>query len=209
MSSHKTGREQHEVSSFVSVERFHPYRTFLFFSIVGSAVLFLGICLLYAIKRSADLRVDGFQLPKSFILSTIVMLFSSYSLTHSLQAFKTDQVKKLAASLTATFVFSMFFIALQAFGWYQLYRAGFFINSPSAVAFLYMLTGLHFLHVMFGIVYLLSCMIKVYSARRDMVKSLMFFSDRYQQTKIELLNIYWHYVDFLWLGLFMMFLFTL
>ncbi len=209
MSSQKTGSEQGKVSDFVKVERYHPYKTLLFFGLVGSAIMFLGIVLFYAVKLTATGSIPGFTLPRSFVVSTIVLLFSSYSLTHTVQAFRQDNIKKLTASLTVTLFLCLVFLGLQVAGWYSLYRSGIFLNSHTGAAFLYVITGLHFLHMLTGLVYLFSCMKPVYVAYGDMVKSLLYFSNRYQHTKIELLNIYWHYVDFSWLALFMMFLFTL
>jgi cytochrome c oxidase subunit 3 len=209
MSSQKTGRDKDKLTGFARIEKFHPYKTFLFFGLVGSAVLFLSLILFYVIKISSGTPLNGFRLPKAFFVSTIVMLFSSYGLSRTMRAFKNDQIKELSLALTATLIFSLIFTGLQAIGWYQLFKEGFFINSRSGVAFLYLITGLHLLHVLIGVIYLVTCISPVYLASKDMVKALVFFSDKFQQTKIELLNIYWHYVDFLWLCLFFMFLFTL
>jgi cytochrome c oxidase subunit 3 len=209
MSSQKTGSDKDRLTGFAKVERYHPYKTFMFFGLVGSAVLFLSLMLLYIIRISSTETVTGFNLPKAFFVSTIVLLFSSYSLSRTQRAFRNDNMRELSYALTATFVFTLLFSALQVTGWYQLYKAGFFINARTGVAFLYMITGLHMLHIVAGLVFLISCLVPVYSGSGDMVKALVFFSDRYQQTKLELLNIYWHYVDFLWLCLFLMFLFTL
>ncbi len=209
MSSQKTGSDKHKLTGFARVERFHPYKTFLFFGLVGSAVLFLALTLMFAIKLSTAAPMENFRLPKAFSVSTVIMLFSSYALSRTQRAFHNDRVTELAYALSAAFVCAVVFSALQVTGWYQLYKAGFFLRTQSGVAFLYMITGLHLMHVIAGIVFLISCIVPVYRAHNDMVKSLVFFTDKYQQTKIELLNIYWHYVDFLWLCLFFMFLFTL
>jgi len=209
MSSQKTGSDKVSRTGFTIVEKLHPYKTFLFFGLVGSAVLFLALMLMYAIKLSAGGALASFTLPKAFFVSTIIMLFSSYGLTRSQRAFRNDNIRELAYSLTGTLILAIAFSGLQIAGWYQLYKAGFFIKTQSGIAFLYMISGLHLLHVFCGIIFLISCITPVYKAGKDMVKGLIFFSDKFQQTKIDLLNIYWHYVDFLWLGLFFTFLFTL
>lgn len=209
MKSPKTGSDRENLKGFARMEKFHPYKTFLFLSLVGSAVLFLALILVYTVKISVNDPLNSFNLPKPFILSTVVMLFSSYSLTKTGVCFKQDKIQELSLALTTTLLLSFFFIALQSLGWKQLYDAGFFINEQTGVTFLYVLSGLHLLHVIVGIVYLLSCILPVYRASGDMVKALVFFSNSYQEAKIEMLSIYWHYMDFLWLSLFLMFLFTL
>lgn len=209
MSSQKTGSDKDKLTGFARVERFHPYKTFLFFALVGSAILFLAMMLMYFIKISSSAPLEGFRLPKAFFVSTIVMLFSSYGLTRTQRAFRNDEIRELAWMLSATLVFAIAFSALQITGWYQLYKSGYFVSTRPGIAFLYMITGLHLLHVIVGIIILMVCMVPVFAAANDMVKALVFFTNKFQQTKIELLNIYWHYVDFLWLCLFFMFLFTL
>ena len=209
MSSQKTGSDKDRLAGIARVERFHPYKTFMFFGLVGSAVLFLALMLMYTIKLSASDPIADFKLPKSFFVSTIVMLFSSYGLTRAPGAFRNDKIRELAVSLTATFIFALAFTALQVAGAYQLYKAGFFLNTKPGITFLYLISGLHLIHVLAGFVLLMVCIIPTYRASGDMVKALVFFSNKFQQTKIDLLNIYWHYVDFLWLCLFFMFLFTL
>lgn len=209
MSSQKTGSDKDKLIGFARIESFHPYKTFLFFGLVGSAVLFLTIILLFAVKHSANSPLLDFKMPKLFFLSTVVLLFSSYSLSGTLHFFKTDDIRSLSFALFSALGLSLVFSGLQVACWYQLYKSGFFITTETGVSFLYLITGMHMLHVFIGIIFLLTCIRPVFYASGDMVKALVFFSDKYQRTKIELLNIYWHYIDFLWLSLFFMFLFVL
>ena len=87
-------------------------------------------------------------------------------------------------------------------------NSGYFISTNVGVSYLYVITGMHFLHVTGGMIYLMVMSLRVFGASNDMVKSLMFFSDDYQFTRLQLSTVYWHFIDALWVLLYFMFLFS-
>ncbi|HNR19379.1 MAG TPA: cytochrome c oxidase subunit 3 [Bacteroidia bacterium] len=189
-------------------QRFHPYKTFLFFALLGSSVIFLAISFLYitAVSKIPDLQ--NFRLPKAFTLSTILMLFSSYSVSLSLKAFNNDSFNGVIKSLVITLTLTLLFCVSQFFGWKEMYDGGFFISTNLGVSYLYIISGLHLLHVLGGLGVLVYTTYKCYNKSLDMVDSLLFFSNKMEYIKLELLGIFWHFIDVVWLCLFLMFLFT-
>ena len=190
------------------MEKFHPHKTLLFFGLVGSTVLFLSMTFLYVITVSRSGTPDAFQLPKSFSVSTVFILLSSFSISGAVKAFKNDALLELKISLMSTLAFGMLFCLSQAIGLKIMIDSGYFISSNVGVSYLYVITGMHFLHVAGGMIYLLAISFRVFSSSGDMVKSLLFLSDDYQYTRLQLSTIYWHFVDALWVILFFMFLFS-
>ncbi len=190
------------------VEKFHPLKTFLFFGLLGSTVVFLTITFLYLTTINKQPAIANFVLPKAFTISTLLLLFSSYTISRSLKAFNNDSFDNLLKSVITTLCLALIFCVSQFFGWKNLFDAGFLLSSQVGISYLYVLTGLHFLHVVVGIGFLIYLTYKAYSKSQDMVDSLMYFSDKNQQAKLELVCIFWHFVDFLWLCMFLMFLFT-
>jgi len=190
------------------MEKFHPYKTLLFFGLVGSTILFLTMAFIYIITVNRIGSPENFQLPKAFSLSTILMLLSSFSISGAVKAYKNDAMKELKIALSVTLVIGVLFCLSQAWGLKNMIDTGFFISSNVGVAYLYVITGMHFLHVAGGMIYLLIISYSVYNNSGDMVKSLLFFTDEYQLTRLQLATIYWHFVDALWIFLFFMFLFS-
>jgi cytochrome c oxidase subunit III len=204
----KTRSDSDNLRGFKRLEKFHPFKTFMFFGLVGSTVLFLSMVFLYFVTISRAGNPVNFQLPKAFSVSTIFLIISSYSISGAVKAFKNDSFDNLKFSLVTTLLSSSIFCVFQVFGWIKLSNAGFFINSNVGVAYLYVITGMHLLHVVGGMFFLIYLSAIVFSKSGDIVKALMYFTDDLQLTRLQLATIYWHFVDALWVLLFFMFLFT-
>ncbi len=204
----KTRDDKQGLSGFERMEKFHPYKTLLFFGLVGSTVLFLTMAFIYIVTVSNAGNPANFQLPKSFSVSSVFMLLSSFAISGSVKAFRQDAMKELKLSLVLTFVLGALFCISQAWGLKKMIDTGFFISSNVGISYLYFITGMHFLHVAGGMIYLAAISFRVFGSAGDMVKSLMFFSDDNQLTRLQIATIYWHFVDALWILLFFMFLFS-
>jgi len=209
MGKDKTGREQNINIDHQYQERLIPYKTFLFFALTGSTILFLSLLLMLIIWLTHNSSVENFYMPKPFILSTIVLLLSSYVITLAKDAFKNDDSKQLILSFTGSLGLSMFFTCLQFLGWKDLYNQGFFIDGEVGISLVYIITGLHFLHVICGLLWQFYLSLRAYDVWNDPVKSLLYFSNRFEGTRIDLFSAYWHFVDGLWLCVFLTFLFAL
>ncbi|MBC7861334.1 MAG: cytochrome c oxidase subunit 3 [Bacteroidia bacterium] len=118
-----------------------------------------------------------------------------------------DKPKKLKRSMLLALFFSVLFVFFQFLGWSALLSKGLDLQSSPSVSYLYILTGLHVLHVAVGIVFLLVSVFRSHKNTTDNVKALIFFSDPIKRSRLKLLNNYWHTIDFLWVYLFLAFLF--
>lgn len=209
MSAKKEGQKTNREKAFRRLENMHHHKTFLFFAIIGSTLAFLSLVFLYAIRIS-DLKVlDGFTLPKIFSVSTIVFLISSYTISRCASAFKADNMNDLRISLFLTLILGMVFCATQVLGFRELYKAGFYINEHPGVAFLYLITGFHLMHVLLGFVAVSYLNFNANIVSNDMVKQLLFFSSKREKNKLEIVTFYWHFVDVIWLVVYFVFLFSL
>ena len=209
MSKNKTGKESDVDIDSRHLERVHPYKTFLFFSLVGSSILFLSLVFLYIIWMTQNPPVNHFRLPKAFVIGTLSLLISSFAVTKAQEAFRNDDNKKLLVSFTITLGLTLLFCAMQLIGWTELYDRGLFFNGPAGVTFLYIISGLHFLHLGVGLLWQFYLAIRAFDIWNDPVKSIVYFSNKFEGARIDLFAVFWHYLDLLWLCLFLTFLFTL
>jgi cytochrome c oxidase subunit 3 len=83
------------------------------------------------------------------------------------------------------------FVFLQYFGFQELWENGITLTRNVSFSFLYIIVGLHALHVLGGVIALLIMYLKSFSRRRK----------NYNQIYIDLMNTYWHFVDLLWVYL--------
>lgn len=208
MAVRKTG-QQESLSGLPVSDRPHPYKTYLFFAITGSSILFLALSCVYIIWLTHNPPEASITIPKPFIVSTILLLISSYSVSQTHKAFLEDNNQRLLIQLALTLLLGISFVVFQIWGWIDLVDAGFFLDGEAAVSFVYILSGIHLLHVAGGLLYLLFLNLKVFDNWNDPVKRLLYFTNRFELIRLDLIAAYWHFVDVLWLVLFLTFLFTL
>lgn len=209
MSQGKTGKDTNSTSLLVFKERMSPYKTYMFYALVGSSVLFISLVIMFMVWITHNEPIENLHFPKSFVLSTILLLFSSYTASLMKKFYKEDNAENLLLTLCSTLLLSFSFVICQVSGWKNLFDQGFYINGDVGIAFVYIITGLHFLHVGCGMIYLFYLNLKVFDIWKDPVRSLLYFSNQFEGTRLDLFGTYWHFIDGLWLFLFLTFLFIL
>lgn len=171
----------------------------------GIVILFFGLTYGYLFHMGQNWL--EFDLPKIFWLSTIAILAVSFLMNRLLIEYDRDNRKNLRRLLLGSTIFAFLFIYCQVRGWFMLYANGIELGTSPSTSYLYVLTGLHALHVLVGIIFLLVSNYRVYFHTGDEVKALLFFSDPVRRTRLKLMRNYWHTIDFVWLFLFFVFLY--
>jgi cytochrome c oxidase subunit III len=138
--------------------------------------------------------VDWRPMPAPSLLwvNTLVLIMSSIALMWAQAAARQGQIENVKTGLLAAGASSLAFLVGQVLAWRQLSAAGFFFRSNPADAFFYMLTAVHALHVLGGLVGLGRTADKVWRAAPMSQIRL----------SVELCAIYWHFLLFVWLVLF-------
>ncbi|OKL41801.1 cytochrome c oxidase subunit 3 [Pontibacter flavimaris] len=192
-------------SAFKRIERMHPIRMLLYLSMVGIGVLFFVLVVAFA--RTGGFPEGQFDLPKFFSISTIILLFSSYTISRVPRFYKQEKLKKMARYLGATLGLGLLFIGAQLIGWNEMTKTGVYFSGKSSGTYLYLISALHILHLSGGIIFLSFMVFKMVYVNSDAVRSLVFIRDPFRRLQLSMLNSYWHFLDFLWLGLYLVLLF--
>ena len=159
--------------------------------IVSIVMLFAAFTSAYLVRKAEGNWVE-FKLPDLFYYSTGVLMASSISMHAALIAAKKDQFNALRLSISITFVLGLVFLAMQYYGWAQLVEMNvYFVGNPSG-SFVYVFSGLHGLHLISGLVVLLVALVAAFRLRIN-AKAL---------TQIKICSTYWHFLDALWVYLF-------
>jgi len=116
-----------------------------------------------------------------------------------------DQTQKYQQALIATMVLSVLFMIAQIFAWRSLFSQEIFINTDNSASYLYVISGLHFAHVIAGLPFLGMFLWKARKQMKEPVSVLVYFSDPEKRLKLRLLTIYWHFLDGLWIYLVLFF----
>lgn len=141
------------------------------------------------------------KLPSIFIFNTLVLLTSSGAMIWAKRCYKADDTENYQRALIATMVISVLFMILQGVGWYQLFSNQIYIYSDNSAGYLYVISGLHFAHVIAGLPFLGLFLWAARKRMKEPVSVLVYFSDPEKRLKLRLLTIYWHFLDLLWIYL--------
>lgn len=183
--------------------KIHPFKLFMWIAIIGIAIMFGFLIVGFALTNN----IAKFYLPKYFTFSTILLILSSISMGYTLEAFKADKIKTLHTSLVFSFLIAELFVYSQWCGWKELQAHGIFLQGEANGSYLYVLSGLHLVHFLGGVIFLLVIYWKVYLAFKDPVKNIIYVTDPFEFMKLQLLNIYWHFMGALWLIMYFVFLY--
>lgn len=180
-----------------TLKRQKAQRNLVWLGTLSIVMLFAGLTSAYVVRRGAG---DWFSivLPQVFWISTAVIIFSSITLNFALSSFKKNKTKAGVLFLATTFVLGLVFAWCQWQGWGELVKNGIYLrHAPGQTSlisgsYIFLLTALHLAHVAGGIIALLI----------SFIKSLR---GRYSATNVHGLRlsaIYWHFLDALWIYLF-------
>ena len=198
-------------SAFSRIERMPPLLIALYLGLLAITVMFVLLVAAYAATRIRSGVPTGlYALPRYFSLSTIVLIVSSYTLGQARRLYAQDDLSSLGRCLGATMLLGCVFSGLQVLGWRELMAQGVPFQgqgSNSSGEFIYLISALHVAHLLGGMLFLLSLLLRVVHADRDGVRALVFIRNPYYRQQLQLLETYWHFIDGLWVVLFAVFLF--
>jgi cytochrome c oxidase subunit 3 len=173
--------------------KMNPKKFMLWLAIVSIIMMFAGWTSGYLVRK-AEGRWHEFELPQIFWYSTGILLISSISMFFAVQAAKKDNFSTLKTAISITFVFGLAFLVTQVIGFSDLIKNQlYFAGSDVASSWIYVLVGLHAVHVVSGLIVLLI----------SLISSFKFTKDSKNLTRIQLCATYWHFLDGLWLYLFL------
>lgn len=174
----------------------HPQKFALWLFLVTVTMMFAALTSAYVVKQ-ADNNWLVFDMPKAFIYTSICIFLSSVSMQWAYISAKRDSMGQLKLSIAITFVLGIAFLVGQYLSWSELVAMDvYFVGNPAG-SFIYVLTGLHGVHLISALIFLLVVFIAVF---RYKVHSK-------RLTRIEMCATYWHFLGALWLYLYFFLLF--
>lgn len=168
----------------------------LLFAMVSMTMMFAGLTSAFVVSKSRTDWLKDFQLPSAFFYSTLVIIGCSVTFHLAKTAMQKDNRKATTNLLLTTLALGILFVVLQFVGFEQIVANGYYFTgaeSTITTTFLYVVTVTHLFHLAGGII---SLLVIIYNH----------FKQKYNSTQtlgIELGAMYWHFLDFLWVYLFL------
>ena len=176
-------------------KKIHPHKFTLWVGISAIIMMFAGLTSAYIVKRDQP-GWTSFTTPVAFYYSTVVMLISSVTIFLAGKSFKERRMVRYRKLVGATTILGLVFILLQILGFRHLWATGTTFHGSGAGQFLYIIAGLHGLHVLGGVIATFTLWLRAGNTR---IRS-------YNMVPVDVVSTYWHFVDLLWLYLFIFFL---
>lgn len=159
-------------------------------------MMFAGLTSAYVVRQAGGNWLE-FTLPDSFTYSTIIIIISSVFLHFSYFSINKGKEASYKIFLVVAFIMGLFFLVLQYYGWTQMENMGIMFIGNLSGSFVYVISAVHAAHVLGGIGALAMAMIHALS--------LDFFVNDKRRNRFKITVTYWHFVDILWLYLFLFF----
>ena len=158
-----------------------------------------------------SLEIGGENIPLILIaIMTFILISSSGTMAMAVMfGYRQDRVKS-ALLMLATAAFGATFVGMQAFEWTKLIVEGVrpWGNPFGAAQFgstFFMITGFHGFHVSIGVVFLIITARKVWRGDYDTNRRGFFTSRKGDFGAVEIMGLYWHFVDLVWVFIFALF----
>ncbi|MDT0675055.1 cytochrome c oxidase subunit 3 [Autumnicola musiva] len=177
------------------IKRSRAKKMMLWFGIISMVMMFAGLTSAYVVSKTRPDWLVSFELPQAFYWSTITIALSSVTFVLAQKSIISGKRKNASTLLIGTFMLAVLFMIFQFKGFSDIVSSGYyFTGSESSIttSFIYILVVAHLAHLAAGLMVLL---VVIYNH----------FKQRYhkgQMLGIELGATFWHFVDFLWIYLF-------
>ena len=172
----------------------------LLFSLLSLTMTFAGLTSAYLVSKGRPDWLVDFELPELFFYSTFILLLSSVSIQVSKYNLNKNKANKdVLIWLILTLLLGIIFVVFQLFAFKSLIEQGYYFSgaqSTITTSFIYVLTFLHAVHLFAGIIVLFFL---IFNTAKN----------KYQLNKLgfNLGVTFWHFLDILWLYLFLFFYF--
>jgi cytochrome c oxidase subunit III len=166
------------------------------FAMLSMTMMFAGLTSAFVVSKSREDWLQNFQMPIAFYFSTVAIILCSICFHLAKTAIRKDDKSKTTLFLLVTLALGIAFVFLQFEGFRELTNQGYYFTGPQSnitTTFLYTVAIVHIGHLLGGII---SLLVIIYNH----------FKQKYNSTQtlgIELGAMYWHFLDGLWIYLFL------
>ncbi|MGV3545585.1 MAG: cytochrome c oxidase subunit 3, partial [Pedobacter sp.] len=147
----------------------------------------------YLVFMASKGKGHGLILPEVFTYSTIVLVASSITLFIAARSLKKGDRRLQQIFLWITLALGIVFGVLQYQGWSSLVQTGAnLVNNNAAISMIYIVSGFHLLHILGGLAFIINSLVGSY---REVSQEVAEF-------KQDITSIFWHFIDILWIYLY-------
>src|SRR5690625_2437825 len=171
-------------------------KNILWFAMISLAMSFAGITSAFVVSSERPDWVDDFQIPGAFYVSLALILLSSLTIHLAKKAVQQEKSQRGMVLLLTTLALGLGFVYFQFAGFSEIIASGYYFTGPTSsitTSFVYLMVLLHVAHVFGGVISLFVVIYNHYKQKYKGGKTL----------GIELAATFWHFLDAIWIYLFL------
>jgi cytochrome c oxidase subunit 3 len=183
-----TIQQQEEMTTSLKSKKF-----LVWLFVVSSTIMFGGWTSYYLVFMASKGKGHGLVLPEVFTYSTIVLVVSSICLFLAARFLRNGERGFQRLFLWITLALGVVFGILQFQGWWSLVQTGaVLVNNNAAISMIYVISGFHLLHIIAGLAFVINSLVGSYKE----------VSQEVAEFKQDITSIFWHFIDILWIYLY-------
>ena len=179
-----------------ALKQYKAKKMMLWVGMISMAMTFAGLTSAYVVSSSRADWLSQFKIPGSFTISTLLILISSLSFYLAKKSLLSKNIKATKILILTTFMLALLFVYFQFKGFADIIAQGYYFTgaeSSITTSFLYVLVLLHLAHLFAGIIVLLVVYFRLVRGSYSGSNTLGF----------ELAHLFWHFLDILWIYLYL------
>jgi len=170
-----------------------PKKFIVWLFVVSSTIMFGGFTSYYLVFAASKGKGHGLVLPDAFIYSTLLIIASSVTLTLASRALRKLNFSLQRKMLWATIILAFGFGFMQFVAWGSMVKTGAtLVGNNAAISFIYVVPLMHLFHIIAGLGFITSSLTGSY-------KNITLAKNKF---RMEITSIFWHFIDILWIYLY-------
>ena len=170
-----------------------PKKFIVWLFVVSSTIMFGGFTSYYLVFAASKGKGHGLVLPDAFIYSTLLIIASSVTLTLASRALRKLNFSLQRKMLWATIILAFGFGFMQFVAWGSMVKTGAtLVGNNAAISFIYVVPLMHLFHIIAGLGFITSSLVGSY-------KRITIAKNKF---RMEITSIFWHFIDILWIYLY-------
>lgn len=189
-------------TQYLSFSAASRYRIGMWVALASILMLFTALSSAYIVRAASANDWQPLAMPRILWLSTTLILISSGTLEIARRKWKDAANNEYRQWMLITLGLGIGFVISQVFAWRQLVGQGVYVDSNPHSSFFYLLTAAHGVHLLGGLIAL------AYFSFRDRAMHKDQLALAKSRSGADAVTMYWHFMDFLWLYLFVLLFFV-
>ncbi len=198
--SHMSARVEENVLN-ETADSFERYRIGMWVALAAIVMMFTALTSAYIVRAATANDWRPIAMPRILWFSTAILVVSSVTLEFGRRKLKAALESAYKNWLAVTTLLGVVFLISQLFAWRQLVGQGIYVNSNPHSSFFYLLTATHGVHLLGGLLALAYLLIRVWTRPSDQENV------EKRQAVTGAVTLYWHFMDVLWIYLFVLLFF--